>query len=270
MLLVHTVNAAASAQEVRPVFEYHRTRRAVYALDLPGYGCSDRSERPYSVRLMTDAVLMLTREIQRRHPGARIDALASSLGTEFLARAAVEASEAFGTLALVSPTGFNGRRRHYGPSGGSREVGAAKSLLQGRPWSATLFRWLTQPRVVRYFLERTYGGKDVDQGLYEAAVRTARVPGAHFAPLAFLSGTLFSADANAIYERLELPVWMSHGVRGDFVDFRGQATVASKRNWTFSVFATGALPYFEQPQEFEAAYEQFLAAPPAAAQRTSA
>jgi pimeloyl-ACP methyl ester carboxylesterase len=269
MLLVHTVNAAASAQEVRPVFEYHRTQRTVYAFDLPGYGCSDRADRPYTVRLMTDAVLQVTREIQRRHPGARIDALASSLGTEFLARAAVELPGAFGTLALVSPTGFNGRRRHYGPAGGSREVSAAAALLKGRPWSATLFGWLTRPRVVRYFLERMYGGKDIDSQLFETAVRTARVPGAHFAPLAFLSGSLFSADANAIFERLELPVWMSHGVRGDFVDFRGQATVASKPNWTFSVFSTGALPYFERPQEFEAAYEQFLSAP-RAAQRTSA
>src|SRR3954454_20931708 len=35
LLLVHSINAAASAYEVRPIFE--RERRRFYAVDLPGY-----------------------------------------------------------------------------------------------------------------------------------------------------------------------------------------------------------------------------------------
>ena len=45
LLLVHSVNAAASAAEVRPLHEHYRATRTVLSLDLPGYGFSDRSDR---------------------------------------------------------------------------------------------------------------------------------------------------------------------------------------------------------------------------------
>jgi hypothetical protein len=62
-----------------------------------------------------------------------------------------------------------------------------------------------------------------------------------------------------VYERLALPVWMSHGVRGDFTDYRGRVLVEDKGNWQFSVFDTGALPHFERLDDFAAAYDRFLA-----------
>ncbi|MEE8614139.1 MAG: alpha/beta hydrolase, partial [Roseateles sp.] len=55
-----------------------------------------------------------------------------------------------------------------------------------------------------------------------------------------------------------MPVWMSHGVRGDFTDYRGKALVERRPNWRFTVFPTGAMPYFEQPAAFIAAYDAFL------------
>jgi len=44
LMLVHTVNAAASAAEVRTVFERMGQHRTVYAIDLPGFGNSERTE----------------------------------------------------------------------------------------------------------------------------------------------------------------------------------------------------------------------------------
>ena len=131
MLLVHSVNAAATAYEVRPVFEHHRAERPVFAFDLPGFGLSQRGPRPYTPRLMTDAVLAVAAEARRRHGGARIDALGLSLGSEFVARAVVERPDWFRSLTLVSPTGFNGRKRFHGPPGSTREVGLARALLVG-------------------------------------------------------------------------------------------------------------------------------------------
>jgi len=60
-----------------------------------------------------------------------------------------------------------------------------------------------------------------------------------------------------------MPVWMSHGVRGDFTDYRGQVIVEGRPNWQFSVFPTGALPYFEVPAAFHQAFDRFLAMAPA-------
>ena len=38
----------------------------------------------------------------------------------------------------------------------------------------------------------------------------------------FIAGCLFSRDIQTVYERLTPPVWLSHGVRGDFTDYRGR------------------------------------------------
>jgi hypothetical protein len=58
------------------------------------------------------------------------------------------------------------------------------------------------------------------------------------------------------------PVWMSHGVRGDFVDYRGKARFATHANWQFTIFDSGALPYFEYPQDFAEKMLAFMAQGP--------
>ncbi|MDE2081944.1 MAG: alpha/beta hydrolase [Burkholderiales bacterium] len=250
LLLVHSVNAAASAAEVRPLFEHARARRRVFALDLPGYGLSLRGAREYTPRLMTQALQAAAVQIRQHCGPGPIDALAVSLSCEFLARAAVERPADWRRLALVSPTGFNGTRPRRGPPGSTRALPWLQAALKAPLWSEALFRGLTRPGVVRYFLQRTWGGKVIDERMWAYAVATAHQPGARHAPLAFLSGALFSADIHTVYEALTQPVWVSHGVRGDFTDYRGLGLVSGRPNWRVSVFDTGALPYFEQPAAF--------------------
>jgi len=259
LLLVHSVNAAASAAEVRPLFMHYRATRTVFAIDLPGYGFSDRSDRAYTPRLMTDALHAMVAQVGRRCGAGQVDALALSLACEFLARAAAEAPAAFARLALVSPTGFSGGTPRRGPPGSTRAMPWLLRALRGPGWGGAVFRGLTRPAVVRYFLRRTWGAQDIDEALWHYDVLTAQQPGAEHAPLHFLSGGLFSADIHTVYEQLALPVWMSHGVRGDFTDYRGQALVQDRVNWRFSVFPTGALPHFEVPEAFCAACDGFLA-----------
>lgn len=254
LLLVHSVNAAASAAEVRPLYEHWRGTRTVFAVDLPGYGHSERSERDYTPRLMTDALHATLAQIAQRCGPGPVDALAVSLGCEFLARAAVEAPGRYRSLALVSPTGFRGRRLRHGPPGSVVGAPWIGRVLRGPGWGGPLFRALTRPGVIRYFLRRTWGARDIDEALWAHDVLTTRMPGAEHAPLAFLSARLFSNDVNTLYERLTLPVWMSHGVRGDFTDYRGKVSVEGRPNWRFTVFSTGALPYFEVPETFNAAF----------------
>jgi pimeloyl-ACP methyl ester carboxylesterase len=261
LLLVHTVNAAAAASEVRPLYDHYQATRPVYALDLPGYGLSDRSDRPYTVRLMVDAVLAVAAEVRRLHTAPAgtppaVDLLGVSLGCEFVARAAQEQPGWFHTLALVSPTGFNRANPRPAPPGSSRGIGWLHAALAR--FGPKLFGWLTQPKVIRFFLEKTWGGKRIDEQVWSYAVATTKQPGAHHAPLRFLSAFLFSADIAEVYRSLRLPVWMSHGVRGDFVDYRFKKSFADAPNWSFTVFQTGALPYFEVEAEFCKEYDTFL------------
>ena len=116
-----------------------------------------------------------------------------------------------------------------------------------------MFRALTRPAVIRFFLRKTWGSRQIDEALWQYDILSAQQEGAEFAPLRFISGGLFSADIHTVYEQLTLPVWMSHGTRGDFTDYRGKALLAGRQNWRFSVFPTGALPHFEMPAAFFAA-----------------
>lgn len=264
LLLVHTVNAAASAAEVRPLFDRYRATHTVFAPDLPGYGFSDRSDRAYTPRVMTDALHAVAEQIRRRCGDVPVDALAASLSCEFMARAAVEKPSTWGRIALVSPTGLMGRTTRRGPPGSTRAVPGLHAVLSVPLWSDALFRGLTRPGVVRYFLERTWGAKNIDEEMWAYDVATARQPGARFAPLHFLSAGLFSADVHTLYDGMTQPVWMSHGVRGDFTDYRGKTFLEGRPNWTFTIFQTGALPYFEVPDEFFRAFDRFLAGTPTA------
>jgi pimeloyl-ACP methyl ester carboxylesterase len=258
LLLVHSVNAAASAAEVRPLHEHYQASRTVYSIDLPGFGASERSDRVYSPRLMTDALLQGLDAIAARGHAGRVDALAVSTGCEFLARAASEFPQRFGRLALVSPTGLNGNAPRRGPAGATRGVPWVYGALRGPGWGRALFRGLTRPAVIRYFLERTWGGKRIDEDLWAYAVLTTRQPGAEYAPLCFLSAGLFSADILSVYESLSQPVWLSHGERGDFTDYKGVRWLEGRGNWRFSVYPTGALPFFEVPERFIAEFDRFL------------
>jgi hypothetical protein len=85
---------------------------------------------------------------------------------------------------------------------------------------------------------------------HDDSVLTTRQPGAHYAPLYFLSGHLFSADVNALYEALNCPVWVSMATRGDFTDYRGRDTVQDRPHWHFHRIEGGALPYFEDKERF--------------------
>jgi pimeloyl-ACP methyl ester carboxylesterase len=265
LLLIHSINAAGSAYEVKPLYEHYRHRRPVYALDLPGFGLSERSVRPYTPRLMTDAILALVEQIEMAHPRQGIDALALSLSCEFLARAAVERPQPFRSIALESPTGFTGRRLRRGPAGSTLGKAAVLGVLNRPGWRRGIFDLLTRRGVIRYFLQRTWGSPAIDEGMLDYDYAITRPPGAELAPLYFLSGYLFSADSGTLYESLQPPVWAAHGVRGDFSRFPSLAPLVARQHWQLDVFPTGALPHFERLPEFLQRYESFLAALPRSA-----
>lgn len=261
LLLLHSINASASAAEMRPLHEHYLATRTVFSPDLPGFGFSDRSDRAYTPRLMTDAVRAVTEFVRARCGAVPVDALALSLSCEYLARAAAEAPDRYRSVALVSPTGFRGLRPWRGAACSTRGKPWLYKALHGpgAGWGESVFRALTRPGVIRYFLRRTWGSKQIDEALWAYDVLTTRVPGAEHAPLHFLAADLFSADIHTVYERLGMAVWMSHGVRGDFTDYRGKVIVERRSNWHFDIFPTGALPYFEVPESFCTAYDRFLA-----------
>ncbi len=259
LLLIHSVNAAASAYETMPLIHYYSGKRPIYALELPGFGFSEHSERAYTPRLMTDAIHVVVDEICRLHCARAIDALALSLSCEFLARAASETSVHFRSIAFVSPTGLDRLGPYLGAPGSTRGRPSILKILNGRAWRKMLFTLLTKRPIIKLFLEKTWGSKEIDQGLLDYNVFITRQPGAELAPFWFLSFYLFSNDVTRVYDALALPIWVAHGRRGDFTDYSGLKRFEGKANWTVDVFPTGAFPHFEMTGAFASHYDRFIA-----------
>ncbi|MEL6760786.1 MAG: alpha/beta hydrolase [Myxococcota bacterium] len=257
LLLLHSINAAASAYEMRPLFEGLRQRFRVFLPDLPGFGFSDRSRRYYDPRLYTDAVHDMLNAIEASGETSPVRAVALSLSSEFLARAVTERPDRFDNVCLITPTGFTRGSDRLREAGKTRELPGFAAVFEFPLWRRAMFRLLTRRSVIRYFLRRTYGRSEVDEDMVDYDYLTAHQPGAENAPFAFLSGRLFSRDIRDVYERLQLRVWVPHATRGDFKDFRGAQWTHDRPNWRVEPFDSGALVHYEQPEMFLKSYLDF-------------
>jgi pimeloyl-ACP methyl ester carboxylesterase len=255
LLLVHGVDATASAFEMEPVFVRQARYRRVVALDLPGFGASDKPDIDYTPALMTDAVLSALDWIG---PGL-IDLMALSLGCEFAAEAVLRRPANVRSLALISPTGMESRRANESYVGGrTREVRVLRHVLRGRAAGPALYRLLTTRTSMNWFLSRAWGDGNVDPRLLTHGRRVAAQPGACHAPLDFVGGALFTQGIVERYRLLALPLWVSHGGQGPFNDMGACPARSGGRGVGRAVFDTGAMPHFSMPTPFEDAYLRFL------------
>ena len=258
LLLVHSINAAASSYEMRPLFLTYSKRRPTYALDLPGFGLSDRKKQTYTTRIMADAIGEAVRHIRAAHGGAKVDLMALSISCEYAARVALEQPDDIRSLGLVSPTGFDKSLSGYGRAQSTKGNRLKLAVVSLPVWSQALFDLFVSRPSMRIFLEKTFGSKIIDEGLFEYDQASAHQPGAMHVVWSFLSGFLFADDVTRVYKALGLPVWAVHGRRGDFVDYSKEFEVADRSNWTFDVFDTGAMPQFERLDDVVRSYDAFV------------
>ena len=251
LVLVHSINAAPSAFEMRPLFEHFRSHRPVFAPDLPGFGFSDRSARRYSPELYADALTDFLAEVVREPA----DVVAFSLGSEFAARAALALPAAVTSLVVLSPTGFSKRSL---PSGDlSVRVHKALSL----PYlSQGLFSLLTSRPSIRYFLGQAFVGQTPPE-MVDYAYATAHQPGARYAPLYFLSGQLFTPNAaETLYAQLKLPALALYDRDPNITFDLLPDLIAHHANWRAErISPTSGIPHWEKTAETAAAMERFWA-----------
>jgi pimeloyl-ACP methyl ester carboxylesterase len=251
LILTHSVNAA-SAYEMKPLWDAYAGTRPLYALEWPGFGSSDRPDLRYTPELMASALRALVAEL-----GQEVDVVGLSLGSEFAARAAL-AEPRIRTLALISPSGLgeprNGTQEASERDGGTRLYRTLDAI--GTPLYAAL---RTRP-LIQYFLSRSFRGP-VNEGLITYALETTRQPGAKNAPLYFISGVLFTPDAyRDLYSKLQVPVTVLYD-RDGFVSFDRLPLFDAQPNvTTVRIEGTDGLPHFEKLPEVRAALDAFWGA----------
>jgi pimeloyl-ACP methyl ester carboxylesterase len=250
LLLVHSINAAPSSFELKPIFEHYRAERPVYSLDLPGFGLSERGPRAYTAQLYADAIVAMLEQVI----DTPADVLALSLGAEFAARAALMAPSRIASLVFVSPTGFS-RRSPPGPGFGR----IASGLLNAPLWSQGLFDLVTSRASIRYYLNKSFSN-GAPQEVIDYAYATAHQPGARHAPLTFLSMQLFTQEAmSQLYGRLGDSPVLAIADRDPYVGFEHlRAFAAARPNWRFETLAPHmGMPHWEHPEATLALLEDF-------------
>lgn len=241
LLLLHSINAAPSAMEMKPLFEHFSASRPVYVPDLPGFGLSQRGSLPYSPDFYAQALVDLLQRIEGPPP----DVVALSLTGEFMARAVLEKGALVNSLALISPTGL-GNRQPPSPSAGARINRILNiSWLGGSLWRALV----TRPSI-RYFLGQAFYGPTPDE-LVDYAVETARESGASSAPFAFLTMQLFTPDAlRSLFSPLGIPMLLLYD-QDPNIGFEQvpELLAANPLVRERRIIPTRGLPHWERPQE---------------------
>lgn len=255
VILIHSINAAPSAMEMKPLFEGLRTTRTVYAPELPGFGLSERGDFDYSPSMFADAIAEFVKSLQLDEAALAPDIIALSLSCEFAARAVVEQGMPCHSLVMISPTGLSQR---VPPA--PESMRGLQSVLRAPIVGKGLFKALTSRPSIRFFLKKAFVG-DVPEPLVDYAWRTAHQPEAQFAPFAFLSMSLFTRDALAsLYAQLSRPVLVVYD-RDPNIDFEelptllGQSNVRAER-----IGPSLGLPHWELPEKTLKAINEFFIA----------
>jgi pimeloyl-ACP methyl ester carboxylesterase len=235
----------------------YRGKRPIYALDLPGFGFSERSDRRYTPQLFSEAIADLLRtQVRETQPA---DIVALSLGCEFAANVALAMPERIRSLTMISPTGLAGKRANSVQKAEQHGISDWLYRTFSFPlWSQALYDLLTTRASIRFFLKQSFEGAP-DEGLIAYAYATSHRQGARFAPLHFISGKLFSADIfERVYLQLRVPTLVIYD-QDAFTRFDALPSLLAQNECcqAVQIAPTRGLPHFERMAEVAEALEAF-------------
>ena len=253
LLLVHSIHAAAWSMEWRFVAPALAEQHTVYAIDLLGFGASDRPALHYTSALYVE----LLRDFLREVIGVPAVAVGSSLGGTYLVRIAAESPELVRALCVIGPAGVS-RLRH---SDGA--VGAIGSVVQGLFRAPVigerLFGAITSRASIRFFLKDIYANPAaMTPEAIELYWQGAHAQGARFAPAAFV-GMRLNLDIVENLRQLVVPTLLVWGKDASQTPFSESPTVRAVRpDIPFAALPGGDLPHDESPAAFLDALGGFL------------
>ena len=203
LLFVHGISAGASSFMWRKNFDTLAQDFPVYALDLLGFGFSDKpGSAPYSANLYVELITDFIREVTD-YP---VSVIASSLGASYAVRVADEHPELINNLILNAPAGADGFSNKPGVAGA-----AFYGLLQSPVLGTSFYNVMASERSIRDYGRKQvfYDHRRVTDRLVAHLYATSHQAGAQHAIAAFLSGYL-NVDMRPAFARLKQPsilVW---------------------------------------------------------------
>ena len=236
LLLCHGIYAGASGHEFAPIVERLAEDYHVIAVDLPGFGRSERPPLVYSSTLYAEFIRDFAAD-ETEDPIV----VASSLTGAFAVEAAGESD--FAHLVLICPTDETADERPW-----------VRTLLRTPVVGTTLYNLIASKPSIRYFYDRDgyYDADRISDEEVDYAWRSAHQPGARYAPASFSSGTLDpDFDLQTELAAIDTPTTLVWGRDADLVPLREGRDLADAADTDLVVidYAT-QLPHAEHPDKF--------------------
>ena len=203
LVFVHGISAGSSSFMWRKNFDVLAQDFSVYALDLLGFGFS---EKPGSAAYSADLYVELITDFIREVSGYPVNIIASSLGAAYAVRVADEHPELIRSLVLNAPAGTDSFRTRPGMAGA-----AFYGLLQSPVLGTSFHNVMASERSIRDYARSHlfYDHRRVTDRLVAHLYATSHQAGAQHAIAAFVAGYL-NTDMRGAFARLSQPsilVW---------------------------------------------------------------
>lgn len=195
IVFVHGIGAGVSSFMWRKNFDAIGKDFRVYALDLLGFGFSDK---PAGARYSANLYVELISDFIREVAGGPANVIASSLGASYVVCVAEEHPELVNAMILNAPAGFETLNARPGMAGA-----AFYGLLQSPVLGTSFYNVMASERSIRDYARKTlfYDHRRVTDRLVANLYATSHQVGAQHAIAAFLSGYL-NVDMRAAFSRL--------------------------------------------------------------------
>jgi len=255
LVFVHGIGAGVSSFMWRKNFDPLSDDFRVYALDLLGFGFSDK---PATANYSADLYVELISDFVRDVVGAPANIIASSLGAAYCVRTADEHPGLINSLILNSCAGYDSLNSRPGMAGA-----AFYGLLQSPVLGTSFYNVMASERSIREFAKKQlfFDQKRVTDRLVANLYASSHQPGPQHAIAAYLSGYL-NIDPRSAFARLSQPVILVCGKQDLTTPFNGALELAKMNPRTrLEVFEhCRMMPEQEHPERFNAlALEAFLA-----------
>ena len=245
LIFIHGIGAGTSSFMWRKNFDALARDFRVYALDLLGFGSSDKPiNAPYSADLYVELIADFIREVA----GPPAHLVAISLGAAYAIRAADEHPALIDSLVLIAPTGADNLRARPGMTGA-----AFYGLLQSPVLGTSFYNVMASERSIRDYAHKQlyFDKRRATDRMVAHYYSTSHQPGAQHAIAAFLSGYL-NTDTRAAFARLQQPLTLVWGKQDHTtpIEYAAELLHLNPRAELKSFDRCRMMPQEEHPEKF--------------------
>lgn len=252
VVLLHSFGPGHDSEEWRAVAEIVAQRHRVYALDLLGWGLSDRPQITYDGELYIE----LVRDFLTDVVDERATLVTAGLTSAYAVQIAADHPQRVAALALVTPAGIE----LFGEEPDLKDALVYGLLRLPIVGTSALNIYTSRASIQHHLKREIYAAPErVDASLVEHHHASSHQAGSHSALAAYLCGYL-NHSVREVLPRLKVPLWIAWGDRAT------APPIESADHWIrnvpeaeLEVFNdTGNLPHAERAARFSQRLERFL------------